>query len=66
MQSESLLSEKEEQRAAVQNELDDLLMVLGDLEEKAKKYKVRLRKISALHNPAQFHRSESTSNCSNC
>jgi len=25
---------------AVQSELDDLLMVLGDLEEKASKYKV--------------------------
>jgi intracellular protein transport protein USO1 len=40
LQSEALLKEKEDQRTAVQNELDDLLMVLGDLEEKAMKYKV--------------------------
>jgi hypothetical protein len=36
------VAEKEEQRAAVQNELDDLLMVLGDLEEKATTYKVAI------------------------
>lgn len=34
------LKEKEQERAAAQTELDDLLMVFGDVEEKAKKYKV--------------------------
>jgi hypothetical protein len=29
---------------AVQSELDDLLMVLGDLEEKASKYKVMIKR----------------------
>jgi hypothetical protein len=32
--------EKEEERKATQNELDDLLIVFSDLEEKADKYKV--------------------------
>jgi hypothetical protein len=31
----------EEEKQSVQNELDDLLMVFGDLEEKVAKYKVR-------------------------
>ena len=39
-QAETSLSEKEEQRAAAQAELDDMLMVFGDVEEKATKYKV--------------------------
>lgn len=39
-QAEASLSEKEEQRAAAQTELDDMLMVFGDVEEKAEKYKV--------------------------
>jgi hypothetical protein len=37
---ELLLNEKETQRAAAQNELDDMLMVFADLEEKAASYKV--------------------------
>lgn len=37
----SQLKEKEEEKAATQTELDDLLMVFGDLEEKVEKYKVR-------------------------
>lgn len=38
----SALEAKEEERKAAQNELDDLLIVFSDLEEKAEKYKVRL------------------------
>ncbi|KAK8134090.1 hypothetical protein PG984_006102 [Apiospora sp. TS-2023a] len=34
---------KDEEKAAVQTELDDLLMVFGDLEEKVEKYKKRLK-----------------------
>lgn len=34
------MKEKEEEKAATQTELDDLLMVFGDLEEKVEKYKV--------------------------
>ncbi|KAI1403280.1 p115 like vesicle tethering protein [Hypoxylon fuscum] len=36
------LEEKEEQKTTTQAELDDLLMVFGDLEEKVEKYKKRL------------------------
>ena len=36
------MSEKEEERKIAQGELDDLLMVFGDLEEKVSKYKVGL------------------------
>jgi hypothetical protein len=39
------LAEKEIERKAVQSELDDLLMVFGDLEEKASKYKERLKSL---------------------
>jgi hypothetical protein len=35
------VTETETQRESVQGELDDLLMVFGDVEEKAEKYKVR-------------------------
>ncbi|KAI1084361.1 p115 like vesicle tethering protein [Whalleya microplaca] len=38
----SQLAEKEEQKSATQTELDDLLMVFGDVEEKVEKYKKRL------------------------
>ena len=31
------------EKKAIQSELDDLLMVFGDLEEKSEKYKERLR-----------------------
>ncbi|KAI1139651.1 p115 like vesicle tethering protein [Hypoxylon sp. FL0543] len=41
-ESRSQLEEKEEQKSATQTELDDLLMVFGDLEEKVEKYKKRL------------------------
>lgn len=41
--SESLLSVKEKEKTAVQNELDDLLMVFGDLEDKVSRYKERLK-----------------------
>ncbi|KAI1762761.1 p115 like vesicle tethering protein [Hypoxylon sp. FL1150] len=41
MKSRAQLEEKEEQKSATQSELDDLLMVFGDLEEKVEKYKVR-------------------------
>ncbi|KAI1411676.1 p115 like vesicle tethering protein [Hypoxylon sp. FL1857] len=40
-ESRAQLEEKEEQKSATQTELDDLLMVFGDLEEKVEKYKVR-------------------------
>jgi len=35
------LAESEGQRITVQGELDDLLMVFGDVEEKAARYRVR-------------------------
>ncbi len=38
--SELLLKEKDEEKSATQGELDDLLMVFTDLEEKAERYKV--------------------------
>ncbi len=41
--AESSLLEKEKEKQAVQSELDDLLMVFGDLEDKATKYKKRLK-----------------------
>lgn len=43
--AERLLAEKEAERKAVQSELDDLLMVLGDLEDKVTKYKEHLRSL---------------------
>jgi hypothetical protein len=49
IQSASLISNKEVQREAVQNELDDLLMVFGDVEEKVAKYKVRHRSFGLNH-----------------
>ena len=42
---EEALAEKENERKAVQSELDDLLMVFGDLEEKSSKYKERLKEL---------------------
>lgn len=42
LQAQSQLKTKDEEKAAVQTELDDLLMVFGDLEEKVEKYKVSL------------------------
>lgn len=41
-ESRTQLEQKEEQKSATQTELDDLLMVFGDLEEKVEKYKKRL------------------------
>ena len=37
------MAENETGRQAVQSELDDLLMVFGDLEDKSSKYKKRLK-----------------------
>ncbi|KAL2127743.1 hypothetical protein VTI74DRAFT_10240 [Chaetomium olivicolor] len=37
------VKQKEEEREAAQSELDDMLMVFGDLEEKVTKYKERLK-----------------------
>lgn len=37
------MAEKETERQTAQNELDDLLMVFGDLEDKVEKYKQRLK-----------------------
>lgn len=39
------LAEKENEKHAVQGELDDLLMVFGDLEDKVKQYRGRLKKL---------------------
>jgi len=41
--AEIALAEKEKEKAAVQGELDDLLMVFGDLEDKVARYKERLK-----------------------
>jgi intracellular protein transport protein USO1 len=40
---EVALAEKDTEKQAVQGELDDLLMVFGDLEDKVTKYKERLK-----------------------
>ena len=40
---ERALAEKDSAKDAVQSELDDLLMVFGDLEDKVSKYKVWIR-----------------------
>ncbi|KAI1821724.1 p115 like vesicle tethering protein [Xylaria intraflava] len=42
-EAQTQLKEKEEQHSSTQTELDDLLMVFGDLEEKVEKYKKRLK-----------------------
>jgi hypothetical protein len=41
--AEESLVNKENERYAIQSELDDLLMVFGDLEDKSSKYKERLK-----------------------
>jgi septal ring factor EnvC (AmiA/AmiB activator) len=41
--AESSLADKEKEKQTVQSELDDLLMVFGDLEDKVAKYKERLK-----------------------
>ncbi len=41
--AETLLLEKDQEKQSVQGELDDLLMVFGDLEDKVKQYKERLQ-----------------------
>jgi chromosome segregation ATPase len=43
--AESALNDKEKARQAAQSELDDLLMVFGDIEEKVSKYKERLKEL---------------------
>jgi chromosome segregation ATPase len=43
--AEVSLAEMEKEKKAVQNELDDLLMVFGDMEEKTEKYKDRLKEL---------------------
>ncbi|TVY93311.1 Intracellular protein transport protein [Lachnellula willkommii] len=43
--AEDVLVEKEKEKAAIQGELDDLLMVFGDLEDKVNKYKERLKEL---------------------
>lgn len=42
---EALVAESREEKKATQAELDDLLMVFADLEEKADKYKARLKEL---------------------
>ncbi|CCF35377.1 hypothetical protein CH063_01294 [Colletotrichum higginsianum] len=42
---EKAMQKAEEDRKTTQNELDDLLMVFGDLEEKVAKYKAKLREL---------------------
>jgi hypothetical protein len=39
------LAEREREKQAVQSEFDDLLIVLGDLEEKYSRYKERLKEL---------------------
>lgn len=41
--AESILALKESERQTTQNELDDLLMVFGDLEDKVTRYRERLK-----------------------
>ncbi|TVY58600.1 Intracellular protein transport protein USO1 [Lachnellula cervina] len=43
--AEDALTQKEKEKAAIQGELDDLLMVFGDLEDKVNKYKERLKEL---------------------
>lgn len=61
-QKDAELKTKDEERVATQTELDDLLMVFGDLEERVEKYKVSsLRYQPALHEGMtanQFYRSK--------
>lgn len=45
IKAELAVTEKEKERKAVQGELDDLLMVFGDVEEKSEKYKERLKEL---------------------
>jgi seryl-tRNA synthetase len=45
VKAENSLAEKEKEKKAVQSELDDLLMVFGDLEETSEKYKERLKEL---------------------
>ncbi len=54
------LKEKDEEKAATQTELDDLLMVFGDLEEKVEKYKVRCRIQCVLYRVLYIHVSQGT------
>ncbi|KAI2626813.1 p115 like vesicle tethering protein [Xylaria nigripes] len=44
-ETQTQLKEKEEQHSSTQTELDDLLMVFGDLEEKVEKHKKRLKEL---------------------
>lgn len=39
------MAEKEKEKDAVQGELDDLLMVFGDLEDKVEKYKEKVKEL---------------------
>lgn len=43
--AEQLLADKESERKAAQSELDDLLMVFGDVESRSLKYKERLKEL---------------------
>ena len=54
-EKEKELAEKEEVRKGVQGELDDLLMVLGDIEEKRTRDKVSCRAVPAI-DPADLTR----------
>jgi chromosome segregation ATPase len=45
LEAEASVAEKETERQAAQSELDDLLMVFGDLEDKSEKYKQRLKEL---------------------
>lgn len=44
-EAKASLSKQEQERQSVQGELDDLLMVFGDLEDKVKEYKERLQRL---------------------
>lgn len=46
--SEKSLVEKEKEKQSIQGELDDLLMVFSDVEEKSSRYKEKLKKLGEI------------------
>ncbi|WYZ37426.1 hypothetical protein EsH8_II_000932 [Colletotrichum jinshuiense] len=48
VQGDKATKKAEEEKKATQNELDDLLMVFGDLEEKVAKYKAKLKELGEI------------------
>ena len=50
---QGLLETREEEKKSVQGELDDLLMVFGDLEDKCTKYREQLRALGEIVSDAE-------------